>query len=352
MNSRKNSKTLSIFAGLLLVVSSLSGKSPFRSYGNEHLELTGGPGGSVFGQLWGLYHAGSDNVRYNPLALESDNNHQLFLFHSLLYNQLVTASSGAYAFTFFKDKPAGFMISRVGVDHIPDTRNALLDWGSDGMPGTGDEGEGNGLLDLGERLDYNQVSYHSSGITTLALGTALREIGGFETGMTIQAIMMNLIAENGFGLAFDLYAYKKGDRLHSLYAVRQLPTGVTAFSDGSVQLYTPYLESAWSMPLTTGPFLLNPGLTLRYTPGYQREEGINFDALGNLNLRPGLLIDYRNLLFLGTAYDSRNVFSLFTAISLDALTLEYAFRMHSHELLGNSHLVAISFNPDFLLEES
>ncbi|BFN37134.1 hypothetical protein [Fidelibacter multiformis] len=352
MNSRKNSKILFVLAGLLFIVSSVSGKSPFRSYGNDHLELTGGPGGSVFGQLWGLYHQGSDNVRYNPLALEPDNGHHLFLFHALLYHQLVTASSGAYTFTLFQDKPAAFMISRVGVDHIPDTRNALLDWGHDGMPGTGDDGEGNGLLDPGERLDYDQVSYHSSGITTLALGTSLRKIGGFETGVTIQTIMMNLIAEDGFGLSFDLHAYKKGDKLHSLYALRQLPTGVTAFSDGSVQLYAPYLESAWSLPLEFGPFGMKPGLTLRFTPGYNRDEGVNLGGLGNLTFRPGLLMDYRNLLSLGTAYDSRNVFSLFTAISLKPLTLEYAFRMHSHELLGNSHLVAISFDPKFLLEES
>lgn len=352
MNSRKNSKIFPILAGLLLSVSILSGKTPFRSYGNEHLELTGGPGASVFAQLWGLYHAGSDNVRYNPLALRSEQDHNLFLFHSLLYNQFITASTGAYAFSLFKDKPAGVMISRVGVDHIPDTRSALLDWGSDGMPGTGDEGEGNGLLDPGERLDYNQVSYHSSGITTFALGTALGEIGGFETGVTINTMMMDLIAENGFGLTFDIHALKKGKRVHSLYAVRQLPTGVTAFTDGSVQLYTPYVESAWSMPLTVGPFLVNPGLTVRYMPGYKREEGLNIGSLGNVNFRPGLLIDYRNLLSLGTAYDSRNVFSLFTAISLKPLTLEYAFRMHSHELLGNSHLVAISFDPKFLLEES
>ena len=40
-----------------------------------------------------------------------------------------------------------------GVDGIPDTRGALLDWGLDGIFGTFDVGEGNGSLDEGERLD-------------------------------------------------------------------------------------------------------------------------------------------------------------------------------------------------------
>ena len=351
MNSRKNSKYFLSLVGLLLALCPLFADSAFRSYGNEHLELTGGPGGSVFGQLWGLYHAGSDNVRYNSMALESDKEHHLFLFHSLLYDQLVTTTTGAYAFPLFKDKLASVMLSRVTVDHIPDTRSALLDWGKDGIPGTHDEGEGNNQLDAGEWLDYDQVSYHSSGITTISMGTPLGNFSDFQTAITINAIMMKLIAENGFGLTFDFHFYKKGERFHSLYALNKLPLGVTAYTDGSVELYSPYIESAWTMPLSFGPFLLNPGLTMRYLPGYERHEGVNIGSFGNLMVRPGVMMDFKSLISLGTSYDSRQRFSLFTAVSLNFLTVEYAFRMNSHTLLGNSHLVAISFDPSFLLED-
>jgi hypothetical protein len=351
MNSRKNSKILALLGTVLIFYGTLYGKTPFRSYGNEHLELTGGPGGSVFGQLWGLYHSGSDNVRYNPPGLEPDEKHPLFLFHSLLYDQLLTASSGAYVFSLFEDKAAGFMISRVGVDNIPDTRSALLDWGEDGIPGTGDDGEGNGILDPGERLDYDRVSYHSSGITTLSLGTALREISGFETGIAVNGIYMNLIAENGLGLTFDVYALKKGSRIHSLYALKQLPLGFTAFTDGSVQLYSPYVEGAWMIPFSLGHFHFQPGVTLRYLPGYKRHEGFNIGSLGNVDVRPAVFLNYHERIQIGTAYDDRNSLSLFAGISLKPIRLEYAFRIHSHTILGNSHLVAVSFDPGFLLEE-
>ncbi len=352
MNLKRKFKVIPVLIVFFTLSGVLCGSTPFRSYGNEHLELTGGPGGSVFGQLWGLYHSGSDNVRYNPLRLESDEQHSLFLFHSLLYDQLLTASSGAYVFSFFRDKPTGVMISRVGVDQIPDTRNALLDWGSDGIPGTGDEGEGNGQLDPGERLDYERVSYHSSGITTLSLGTSLRNLFGFETGVTINGIYMNLIAENGLGLTFDLHAMKKGRYVHHLYVLSQLPAGVTAFTDGSVQAYTPWVEGSWTVPVQAGSFRFQPGLTLRYIPGYKRHEGLNIGSLGNVNVRPALYVDYHNRFRVGTAYDDKNLLSIFAGLTLRPLRLEYAYRMHSHAALGNSHLVAISFDPGFLLEES
>lgn len=337
---------------LIFLVSSWIYASPFRSYGNEHLDLTGGPGGSVFGQLWGLYHSGSDNVRYNPLELKTDFGHNLFLFHSILYNQLLSASSGAYSFPVFSDKRAGFMISRVSVDHIPDTRSALLDWGLDGIPGTGDEGEGNGILDPGEHLNYDEVTYHNSGITTLSLGTELKEIYGFKTGLTVNGIYMNLIAENGFGLSFDLHGYRSGKHVKSIYALRQLPFAVTAFTDGSVQMYSPHIEASWVYPLSLGSFSFMPGLTARYFPGYERNEGFNPGKAGNLSLRPALLLDYHSTLRVGTSYDERNTLSVFTQLILKPLTLEYAFRMHSHSILGSSHLVAVSFNPAFLLEEN
>ena len=46
---------------------------------------------------------------------------------------------------------------RESIGDIPDTRNALLDYGLDGMPNTGDIGENNGILDDGERLDQKKL---------------------------------------------------------------------------------------------------------------------------------------------------------------------------------------------------
>ena len=55
----------------------------------------------------------------------------------------------------------GFNLLYEGVGSIPDTRETLLDWGLDGIFGTNDLGEGNGILDEGERLDGDQVQYFS-----------------------------------------------------------------------------------------------------------------------------------------------------------------------------------------------
>lgn len=52
----------------------------------------------------------------------------------------------------------GLALIYEGVSDIPLTTGLLLDWGEDGIPGTGDNGEGNGLFDEGERLDAQAIS--------------------------------------------------------------------------------------------------------------------------------------------------------------------------------------------------
>ena len=58
------------------------------------------------------------------------------------------------------------------IDRIPDTRDMLLDFGLDGIPGTGDVGEGNGQVDEGERLDKDKLSYFSQKQTGVYLSTS------------------------------------------------------------------------------------------------------------------------------------------------------------------------------------
>ena len=48
-----------------------------------------------------------------------------------------------------------------GISKIPDTRDMLLDWGEDGQFGTNDSGEGNGVIDPGERLDNSRIKFFS-----------------------------------------------------------------------------------------------------------------------------------------------------------------------------------------------
>ena len=45
------------------------------------------------------------------------------------------------------NRPINIILLYEGIDQIPDTRNLLLDFGLDGIPGTGDIGENNGQLD-------------------------------------------------------------------------------------------------------------------------------------------------------------------------------------------------------------
>ena len=70
---------------------------------------------------------------YNPAGLANLNYPQLALMHSEQFGNLVNYDYGAVAIPFQNDMTFGLSIMRLGVDGIPDTRNALYDANGDGI---------------------------------------------------------------------------------------------------------------------------------------------------------------------------------------------------------------------------
>ena len=169
----------------------------YASYGNDYLNLLRGPGGELYGQAYGLIQYGSENAYLNPSRLAQTSEKSLYLYHSSWFRNQVSASSAAFTFDI-KDRALGLMISRIGVTDIPDSRNALLDYGLDGIPGTGDTGEGNGQLDENEIIDYDGVLFTGVANYSLHLGMPVYRKNNFTVGVNIGFLYTSLIETNGF----------------------------------------------------------------------------------------------------------------------------------------------------------
>ena len=127
-------------------------------YGWQAFKNAGDAQSLALGQTQTAAYGGAASVMQNPAHA----NHPIDQYLSAHQNRFAgLVNSDLIVFPTLKRfrNPVKMVLFREGVSQIPDTRDVLLDWGLDGIPGTGDAGENNGQLDEGERLDAEQVSY-------------------------------------------------------------------------------------------------------------------------------------------------------------------------------------------------
>ena len=332
---------LSIF--LLLPLALQAG---FASYGNDYLNLLRGPGGELYGSAYGMMQFGSDNTLLNPSRMDQTKEKSLYLYHSSWFQNEVSASSVAYTF-HYKEQSIGIMVSRIGITDIPDSRNALLDYGLDGIPGTGDTGEGNGLLDENEIIDYDGVVFTGIANYTAHLGLKIYEKNNLSAGVTVGMLYTGLIETNGFGLTFDLHAEHNGQFVKSLYSLKNLPSAIMVFGNGSAQYYPPQIKAAWLVPFKAGDFSFEPGVSTAMS--FTENLDYYMFSIGSVlafDVQPLVRVKYKEMISAGISYRYGDGVHSGIEFSLPYLDVNYSFRPSINGDLGSSHLISLRISTD------
>gem|GEM_PF-905286 len=339
---------LALFLFLALMVFSTVLKAANPVYGNEIFLLARPPALEVYSTLGGLLTEGPQNAAANPLALRNKNGKDLFLSHSLWYDDLLSASSAAYTFILPQNRPLALSLQHISLHSVMDSRGALLDYGADGLPGTLDEGENNGRLDPGERLDLGSIQTRSLSSSALHVSTPL-SAGSKHLGLTGRLLYQDLLAAKGYGLAFDLYYVRSFGPVQTLSKLADIPVAYTFFDNGRSEAYSPRLESAAMTECSLLGLILRPGLSLHLFPGVQLENSSDL-GFAALQILPALDLSFRNLLSLGIAQHPDSGLKAAVQLSMQNFDLHYAWRGHQNDL-GNSHLFALAFSLSNLLAE-
>ncbi|MCC7159012.1 MAG: hypothetical protein IT281_05700, partial [Ignavibacteria bacterium] len=154
----QKSKFSSLLAGrrtvfsLLLLLSTLSvfSQGTGNKYAGEFLAI--GVGGRPLG-MGGAFVSLVNDVTagyWNPGALARMNYPQFSLMHDERFGNLVNYDYGAVAIPWGTNASLGLSVIRLGVDDVPNTKNAWLDLNN------------NGYFDNGDRLDYSQISFFNA----------------------------------------------------------------------------------------------------------------------------------------------------------------------------------------------
>ena len=297
---------------------------------------------------------------WNAAGLASIDYQQASVMHSERFAGIVSYDYAAYARPYADDRAIGFSMIRLGVEGIPNTTNALLDYGTDGIPGTDDPDgtEGNGQLDFGERLDEDAITKFSDSEWAfyLSYGRQLNE--RFAYGGSVKFLRKAFANHSANGLGFDVaMKYRFRDRWFIGANFQDVTTTMLAWDTGTKELISPTLRSGIST-LVKLPFSeawLMP--SIEFVTRTDGDRSFSSDGIGLgasfTSLTFGGELHVNNRLILRAGRGEVEPFSASIGIKVRGATVDYSFgSVGSQENLGDTHRVSllVDFNSGLWIE--
>ena len=328
-------KSAFLITTLIFLSSTMHAQTVIAKYAGEFMAL--GVGGRALG-MGGAFVAVANDVTsgyYNPAGLANLNYPQFALMHSEQFGNLVNYDYGAVAIPFQNDMTFGLSIMRLGVDGIPDTRNALYD------------ANGDGIIDIrDDRLDYSKITEFSNQDWAFYLTFAKRQSEDFYWGVNAKIVRRDLAEFGATGIGFDVGAYYLPMENLSLGAnLQDATTTLIAWSTGRNELVSPTLKIGAAYKLTEflGGYIM-PALDfdIRFE---NRQFASNFN-LGpvSFDMHAGLEYTFKNLIYIRGGYNDVKQFTIGAGVKLPKLNIDYSFARFNEaatERLDDSHRISI-----------
>ena len=294
--------------------------------------------------------ASSGIALVNP-ALSSVYNEKIGLTHQSRIAGMVNSELLSFNKNINDSSWASIALLYEGVSGIPDTRNALLDWGSDGVFGTFDPGENNGVLDEGERLDANKISYFSQNQIGL-FGAMSKPYSGWKLGIGMKLLFHILDDNYAIGTGMNLGAFRSFNNGTSIGVVLyDAPSSGVLWDNGDIEL-TP---SSFSIGIHH--FLLLEKYQIAINPVYRldilmKERTIDshliFDTIP-IEFSGGIETIYKRKIFARVGIYPSGTIATGLGIFWEKMTIDYAYLIdNSISGIDKNHLITISLSSDWI----
>ena len=300
--------------------------------------------------LGGAYTAAGDDASafwWNPASVAWNNIPQIYMMHSAMYDNMYQLDALAY-----KDKLWGTYIAasvmRMGTDQIPFTReDGFYDYGPDGIPGTGDEGEGNGVWDPGEPVDASAVDMRSEGDYALIGGAAFPVSRKIAWGLAGKIVYQNIGGYTNYGFGADIgIRFVPSRNLTLGLSVLDVTGTHLNWSTGYSESKLPSLRAgaAYKISLNrknTMSLLSTGDLEIRFE-GASKSSLISIDPI-TIDPHLGLEFSLWEHFFPRIGLD-RDQFTAGAGLRISRFSVDYAFVMSSIDYVHRVSLT-IDFNP-------
>lgn len=332
---RLTSSGRSILSLFLILPAVVYSQGTGNKYAGEFLAI--GVGGRPLG-MGGAYVSLVSDVTagyWNPGALARINYPQLALMHDERFGNLVNYDYGSVAIPFGTNVSLGLSIIRLGVDNVPDTRQALMDL------------NGNGYFDQGDRLDYSRITFFNAADWAFYLTYSKKQTEKFSYGVNLKMIYRSIAEGSAWGVGFDVGAiYSPAANFRIGANLQDVTTTFLAWSPtGRKELITPTAKVGSSYDIEIFK-------NSRITPAVDfdvRFENRRFASLANVgpvsfDMHAGLEYGFKDLFAIRAGYNDVKQITLGAGIKLPKLNIDYSFaKFDKDDQLGNTHRISVMF---------
>lgn len=317
----------------MLALHAIVGAQTIAKYAGEFMAI--GVGGRALG-LGGAHVAMVNDATagyWNPAALARIDYPEGIIMHDERFGSLVNYDFAGVAIPYGPDVSLGISVLRLGVDGIPDTRDAWID------------SNGNGIFDKTDRLDYDKISYFNAADWALYFTYAKRSSREFKYGVNVKIIRRDLADQSATGIGFDVGAlYAPTDNLSLGVNVQDVTTTLVAWSTGRNELVSPTMKigAAYGIDALGGRFTPVVDVDVRF----ENRRFASIANLGPVSFDPhaGLEFDYKKTLALRVGYNDIKQLTLGAGLHLRMLDVDYSFaKFAADETLGNTHRISLRF---------
>ncbi len=270
---------------------------------------------------------------WNPAGLARIDYPEVMLMHDERFGGLVNYDYASVAIPYGTDQSLGFSLMRLGVDGIPDSRNALLDY------------SGSGVWDALNRLDYDKITKFNSADWAFYVSYASRSTSDFFYGVTIKMIRRTLAEFSATGVGFDVgILYSPTEHWYVGLNAQDITTTFLAWSTGTDELVSPTfkLGTAYFVDLFGGRFAPTCDVDVRF----ENRRFSSIAHVGPISIDPhgGVEFDYRQLIALRVGYSDVRQLTLGAGLHFHTLDIDYSFARFGQENdLGDTHRISLRF---------
>jgi hypothetical protein len=238
------------------------------------------------------------------------------------------------------------LLFRGGVSGIPDTRDALLDFGTDGVAGTNDPDgtENNGELDPGERLSINSISYFSTQQFLAELGYSYLFNPNLAMHGTARLLYHDLYSESAFGVGFHGgLLYQPFEKMRLGIEVTDILSTTLFWSSGLTEVYAPqlFVGADYHLSFKKIPFVIHPIFQAEFSLSGKQAE-LKKETWGYAS---GLEIGFQNQLFIQLGRNAFDQFQVGATIRTKFIDLHYATGFSElSNAAGQTHRVGVGLN--------
>ena len=286
----------------------------------------------------------------NPIL--SNNSQNISITHQSRFAGMINIDLIGF-FIKSKVRNLNFNLLYEGIGDIPDTRAMLLDWGNDGKFGTNDQGEGNGVLDEGERLDTDKLRFfnqHQLGIHT----SFNHSINNLPLGIGIKVLSYTLDDNYALGIGLDIGILRKIKGFNFGLVTRNIPASGLIWNNGTIETSSPSLSFGVHYPLALRnlPLKINSMYMIEISTAKKHLDSQS--TLGPLSIdgSSGLEIVIIDKLYFRLGHNVLNNFTGGVGIYWDGFNLDYAFLTSTLvDHLGNNHLITLNIKTAWLKQQ-